>query len=111
MTASRAAAALVGHEPARLVERRDDGRAARLAGEDALLARDPPRHRERVAVRDPDPAVDDRRVVACPGKKSSPTPSVRYGRAVSPDRTLPSGSAPTIRIVGFCAREVVRDPR
>ena len=29
-----------------------------------------------------------------PGKKSSPMPSVRYGRAVSPDRMLPSGSAP-----------------
>ena len=38
-----------------------------------------------------------------PGKKSSPTPSVRYGRAVSPDSTLPSGSAPITRSAGFCA--------
>ncbi len=35
--------------------------------------------------------------------KSSPTPSVRYGRAVSPDRTLPSGSAPTTWIFGLRA--------
>ena len=38
-----------------------------------------------------------------PGRKSSPTPSVRYGRAASPDRTLPSGSAPITRMAGFCA--------
>ena len=38
-----------------------------------------------------------------PGKKSSPTPSVRYGRAISPDRTLPSGSAP-IHLDGRVAR-------
>ena len=38
-----------------------------------------------------------------PGKKSSPTPSVRYGRAVSPESTEPSGSAPMTRIAGFCA--------
>ena len=43
-----------------------------------------------------------------PGKKSSPTPSVRYGRAVSPDRTQPSGSAPMTWIAGFCALQVVR---
>ena len=36
-----------------------------------------------------------------PGKKSSPTPSVRYGRAVSPDRTEPSGSAPMTWISGL----------
>ena len=44
-----------------------------------------------------------------PGKKSSPIPSVRYGRAVSPDRTLPSGSAPTTTIAGFWRLEVVSD--
>ena len=38
-----------------------------------------------------------------PGKKSSPTPSVRYGRAVSPDRTDPSGSAPITWMAGFRA--------
>ena len=43
--------------------RGDHRRAARTAGQDALLARDPPRHRERVAVADADPAVDDGRVV------------------------------------------------
>jgi hypothetical protein len=49
--------------PGDLVERRDQRRPARLAGEDPLLARDPARHRERVAVRDADPAIDRRRVV------------------------------------------------
>ena len=39
-----------------------------------------------------------------PGKKSSPTPSVRYGRALSPDSTEPSGSAPTTTRSGFFAR-------
>ena len=38
------------------------------------------------------PSIDDLRV-AVPGKKSSPAPSVRYGRGVSPERTLPSGRA------------------
>ena len=38
-----------------------------------------------------------------PGRKSSPTPSVRYGRATSPDRIEPSGSAPMTWIEAFCA--------
>src|SRR5664280_1675912 len=39
-----------------------------------------------------------------PGMKSSPTPSVRYGRATSPERMLPSGSAPTTTRSGLCVR-------
>ena len=45
-----------------------------------------------------------------PGRKSSPTPSVRYGRAVSPDRTLPSGSAPTTTRSGRLRAEVAGRP-
>ena len=37
------------------------------------------------------------------GKKSSPTPSTRYGRPDPPENTEPSGSAATIRMSGFCA--------
>ena len=55
--------AVVAHDPARLVERGDERRPARLAREDPLLPRDPSRHRERVTVRDAHPAIDHRRVV------------------------------------------------
>ena len=35
------------------------------------------------------------------GKKSSPTPSTRYGRPDPPENTEPSGSAATILMSGF----------
>ena len=35
------------------------------------------------------------------GQKSSPIPSVRYGRGVSPEKTLPAGSAPRIVMSGL----------
>ena len=62
MTASAASSGASRIRRARLVERRHDRRAARLAGQDALLARDPAGHRERVAVGDAHPAVDRGRV-------------------------------------------------
>ena len=37
------------------------------------------------------------------GKKSSPTPSTRYGRPEPPENTEPSGSAAMMRMSGFCA--------
>ena len=37
------------------------------------------------------------------GKKSSPTPSTRYGRPEPPENTEPSGSAATMRMAGFWA--------
>ena len=36
------------------------------------------------------------------GKKSSPTPSTRYGRPDPPENTDASGSAAMIRTFGFC---------
>ena len=35
------------------------------------------------------------------GKKSSPTPSTRYGRPEPPEKTEPSGSAAMTWIAGF----------
>jgi hypothetical protein len=37
------------------------------------------------------------------GKKSSPTPSTRYGRPEPPENTDPSGSAAMMRMAGFCS--------
>ena len=61
MTASLAASVL--GELADDLARGDHRGPARAAGQDALLAGQPARHRERVAVADADPAVDDRGVV------------------------------------------------
>ena len=114
--------------PAAVGQEDDDDRVAAAVGRGS--ARAPPRARRRAPSRTSSPARIpssrvSRRAIAnasrsqtrtqrsttagsyVPGKKSSPTPSVRYGRAVSPDRTLPSGSAPMIRIAGFCALQVV----
>ena len=51
-----------GGEPLGDLDRAPQRRARGAAGEDALLAREPPRHQERVAVGDPDPLVDDLQV-------------------------------------------------
>jgi hypothetical protein len=85
------------------VQRRDHRRAARLAGEDPLLAGDPTRHRERVTVRDADPAVDHCRVVGA-RKEVLPHPlgEVRAGDVPGQDAALRVG-APMTRIAGFCA--------
>ena len=45
------------------LQRGHQRRPARAAGEDPLLARQAAGHRERVAIADPDPAIDDGRVV------------------------------------------------
>ena len=49
----------VGAEARRDLERGPDRRPGRAAGEQALLAREPPRGQERVAVGDAHPLVDD----------------------------------------------------
>ena len=104
MTASRAARRRLGHERARLVERRDERRPARLAGEDPLLARHAPGHRERVAVGDADPAVDDRRVVRAREEVlADPLREVRPGRVAGQHAALRVG-ADRPRIAGFCSR-------
>ena len=54
---------LLAHQPGGLVERGQHRRPARLAGQDPLLAGDPARHREGVAVRHAHPAIDHGRVV------------------------------------------------
>ena len=81
--------ATLAHDPARLVERGDDRRAARFAGEDALLPRDPPRHRKRVAVRDAHPAVDHLRVVRARKEVlADALGQVRAGRVAGQDGAL-----------------------
>ena len=71
----------------RLVERRQHRGAGRLAGEDPLLAGHPAGHRERVPVGDPDPAVDDGRVVRAREEVlADPLLEVRPGRVAATAR-------------------------
>ena len=81
---------VVGTGIARDGERRVHRGSARPADQQALVARDAPGGEERVGVADLDDPVDDRgsNVV---GQKSSPMPSVRYGRPVPPEYTEPDG--------------------
>src|SRR5918995_2034269 len=54
--------AVAGADPARPPPRRDDRRSGRATDEDALLARDPSCHAERISVGDPHVPIDRRRV-------------------------------------------------
>ena len=91
------------------VERGDERRPARPAGQDALLAGEPPGGRERVSIADPDPAIDDRRVVRARHEiLADALGQVRPGGVAARGRD-PSGSAPTMTIAGFFVREVPAD--
>ena len=59
----RVVAAVGRGQVAHDLARGDHRGPARAAGQDPLLAREPARHREGVAVADPDPAIDHGRVV------------------------------------------------
>ena len=69
---------------------------ARAAGQDPLLAGQPAGHGERVAVADPDPAIDDGRVVGA--------------RAGSPRRRPRSGTGGRCRRTGRCPPGRRRSP-
>ena len=67
-----------GPEPRGDLDRRPDRRARRAAGEQALLAGEPARRQERVAVGDADPLVDHVGSIVS-GQVSLPIPSTKYG--------------------------------
>ena len=73
--------------------RRDHRRPARAAGQDPLLAGEAAGHRERVAIADADPAVDDRRVVGAREEVlADALGQVRAGRVAGQDAALGIGA-------------------
>ena len=95
--------ARVRAEPLRDLDRGPRRRAGRSADEQALLAREPARGEERVAVGDAHPFVDDLRVQRagqgpCRSPRRSTGPSDARSSAV---KIEPSGSTPTISTSGF----------